>query len=223
VRLFTFQRAASLEQAVSAPPQAAFLAGGTNLVDLMKIEVLNPALVVDLSRLQLRQIEVRDGALQIGALASNTAVAEHPEVRGRAPGLSEALLSGASRSSATPPPWVEISCSGRAAPTTGTWRPGATSASPGPARRVGGLDADARDPRHQRPVHRVHPSDMCVALYALDARVRVRGPDGERELAVSDLHLLPGAHPEREFSLAPGELITAVRVPLATFRPARAT
>src|SRR5882762_3477170 len=205
VRLFTFQRAASLEQAVSAPPQAAFLAGGTNLVDLMKIEVLNPALVVDLSRLQLRQIEVRDGALQIGALASNTAVAEHPEVRGRAPGLSEALLSGASpqlRNAAT--------VGGNLLQRTrcAYYRDLATRCN----KREPGSGCDALEGWTR--MHAIlgtsdqciasHPSDMCVALYALDATVRVRGPDGERELAVSDLHLLPGAHPEREFSLAPG-------------------
>jgi len=215
VRLFTFQRAANVEQAVSAPPQAAFLAGGTNLVDLMKIEVLNPALVVDLSRLQLRQIEVRDGALQIGALASNTAVAEHPEVQRRAPGLAEALLSGASpqlRNAAT--------VGGNLLQRTrcAYYRDLATRCN----KRQPGSGCDALDGWTR--MHAIlgtsdqciasHPSDMCVALYALDATVRVRGPDGERELAVSDLHLLPGAHPEREFSLGPGELITAVRVPV---------
>jgi len=77
MRLFTFQRAASLDDAVAAGAGSAFLAGGTNLVDLMKIEVLSPERVVDVSKLDLRRIEVRDGAIEIGALASNTAVAEH--------------------------------------------------------------------------------------------------------------------------------------------------
>src|SRR5262249_18988909 len=96
MRLFTFQRAGDVGDAVAASAGAAFLAGGTNLVDLMKIEVLNPERVLDISRLQLREITVREGGLQIGALASNTAVAEHEEVRRRTPALSEALLSGAS-------------------------------------------------------------------------------------------------------------------------------
>ncbi len=158
---------------------------------------------------------MRDGALQIGALASNTAVAEHPEVRRRAPGLSEALLSGASpqlRNAAT--------VGGNLLQRTrcAYYRDLATRCN----KREPGSGCDALEGWTR--MHAIlgtsdqciasHPSDMCVALYALDATVRVRGPDGERELAISDLHLLPGAHPEREFSLGPGELITAVRVPL---------
>src|SRR6266436_10334631 len=181
----------------------------------MKIEVLNPALVVDLSRLQLRQIEVREGALQIGALASNSAVAEHPEVRGRAPGLSEALLSGASpqlRNAAT--------VGGNLLQRTrcAYYRDLGTRCN----KREPGSGCDAMEGWTR--MHAIlgvsdkciaaHPSDMCVALYALDATVRVRGPAGEREIPIGELHLLPGDHPEREFSLQPAELITGVRVPL---------
>jgi xanthine dehydrogenase YagS FAD-binding subunit len=221
MRLFTFQRAGSVDEAVAAHAGAAFLAGGTNLVDLMKIEVLNPEQVLDLSRLDLRKIEVRDGALELGALASNTAVAEHEEVRRRAPGLSEALLSGASpqlRNAAT--------VGGNLLQRTrcAYYRDLATRCN----KREPGSGCDAMDGWTR--MHAIlgtsdhciaaHPSDMCVALYALDATVRVRGPSGERELPIAELHLLPGDHPEQEFSLRPGELITAVRLPAGDL-PAR--
>ena len=215
MRLFTFQRATSVEDALTAGSGAAFLAGGTNLVDLMKIEVLNPERVVDVGRLELAKIEVRDRALEIGALASNTAVAEHREVRRAAPGLSEALLSGASpqlRNAAT--------VGGNLLQRTrcAYYRDVGTRCN----KREPGSGCDAMEGWTR--MHAVlgvsdkciaaHPSDMCVALYALDAVVRVRGPAGEREIPIGDLHLLPGDHPDQEFSLRPGELITAVRVPI---------
>jgi xanthine dehydrogenase YagS FAD-binding subunit len=215
VRLFTFQRALGVEEAVAAGQGAAFLAGGTNLVDLMKLEVLNPERVVDVSRLDLGSIEVGEDALRLGALASNTAVAEHAEVRRRAPGLSEALLSGASpqlRNAAT--------VGGNLLQRTrcAYYRDLGTRCN----KREPGAGCDAMEGWTR--MHAVlgtsdrciaaHPSDMCVALYALDASVRVRGPGGERELPVTELHLLPGEHPEREFALQAGELITEVRVPL---------
>jgi xanthine dehydrogenase YagS FAD-binding subunit len=215
MRLFTFQRAGSVDEAVASGSGAAFLAGGTNLVDLMKIEVLNPERVVDVGRLELGKIEVRDRGLEIGALASNTAVAEHREVRRAAPGLSEAILSGASpqlRNAAT--------VGGNLLQRTrcAYYRDLATRCN----KREPGSGCDAMDGWTR--MHAVlgvsdkciaaHPSDMCVALYALDALVRMRGPGGEREIPVAALHLLPGDHPEQEFSLRPGELITGVRVPM---------
>src|SRR3954469_8951635 len=214
MRLFTFQRAEAVENAIAGGPGAAFLAGGTNLVDVMKIEVLNPERLIDVSRLDLRAIELRGDDLHLGALASNTAVAEHAEVRGRAPGLSEALLSGASpqlRNAAT--------VGGNLLQRTrcAYYRDLGTRCN---KREPGaGCDALAGWTRMHAilgtSAHCIaaHPSDMCVALYALDASVVVRGPGGERALPVSELHLLPGDHPDREFALAPGELITAVRVP----------
>ena len=215
MRLFTFQRAASVDEAVTSGAGAAFLAGGTNLVDLMKIEVLNPERVLDVSRLDLAKIELREGALQIGALASNTAVAEHGDVRRAAPGLSEALLSGASpqlRNAAT--------VGGNLLQRTrcAYYRDLGTRCN----KREPGSGCDALDGWTR--MHAIlgvsdrciaaHPSDMCVALFALDATVRVRGPAGEREIPIGELHLLPGDHPEREFSLQPAELITGVRVPI---------
>ena len=220
MRLFTFQRAGSVDEAVASGSSAAFLAGGTNLVDLMKIEVLNPERIVDVARLQLAKIEIRDRTLEIGALASNSAVAEHPDVRRGAPGLSEALLSGASpqlRNAAT--------VGGNLLQRTrcAYYRDLATRCN----KREPGSGCDARDGWTR--MHAVlgvsdkciaaHPSDFCVALYALDAVVRVRGPAGEREIPIGDLHLLPGDHPEQEFSLRPGELITGVRVPIDGLAP----
>ncbi|MGE5049136.1 MAG: FAD binding domain-containing protein [Deltaproteobacteria bacterium] len=215
MRLFTFQRAGGVADAVAAGQGAAFLAGGTNLVDLMKLEVLNPERVVDVSRLDLGGIEVVGDALHLGALATNTAVAEHPEVRKRAPGLCEALLSGASpqlRNAAT--------VGGNLLQRTrcAYYRDLGTRCN----KRQPGAGCDAMEGWTR--MHAIlgtsdkciaaHPSDMCVALYALAAVVRIRGPRGERQLPVSDLHLLPGEHPEREFALEPGELITQVRIPL---------
>jgi xanthine dehydrogenase YagS FAD-binding subunit len=215
MRLFTFQRAGNVEEAISSGSGATFLAGGTNLVDLMKIEVLNPQRVVDVSRLDLAKIELRDGALHLGALASNTAVAEHRDVRRAAPALAEALLSGASpqlRNAAT--------VGGNLLQRTrcAYYRDIGTRCN----KREPGSGCDAMDGWTR--MHAIlgvsekciaaHPSDMCVALAALDAVVLARGPGGEREIAFADLHLLPGDHPEQEFSLRPGELITGVRVPL---------
>ena len=196
MRPFTFQRASSIDDAVASRSGAAFLAGGTNLVDLMKIEV-------------------RDRALEIGALASNAAVAEHRDVSRAAPGLSEALLSGASpqlRNAAT--------VGGNLLQRTrcAYYRDLGTRCN----KREPGSGCDAMDGWTR--MHAVlgvsdkciaaHPSDMCVALYALDAVVRVRGPGGEREIPIGDLHLLPGDHPDQEFSLRVGELITGVRIPM---------
>jgi xanthine dehydrogenase YagS FAD-binding subunit len=177
--------------------------------------VLNPERVVDVGRLDLGKIEVRNRALEIGALASNTAVAEHGDVRRAAPGLSEALLSGASpqlRNAAT--------VGGNLLQRTrcAYYRDLGTRCN----KREPGSGCDAMDGWTR--MHAVlgvsdkciaaHPSDMCVALYALDAVVRVRGPAGEREIPIGDLHLLPGDHPDQEFSLRAGELITGVRLPM---------
>jgi len=216
MREIAYQRAGNVEDAVRAgsQPEAAFLAGGTSLVDLMKLEVLNRARVIDVARLDLSRIEVTTGGVRLGATATNSAVAAHVEVRRRFPGLCEALLSGASpqlRNVATVAGnllqrtrcayYRDLStrCNKRS--------PGAGCAAQEGWTRMhailGGSDHCIA----------VHPSDMCVALAALDAAVHVRGPRSERDIPFSDLHLLPGDHPEREFALEPGELITWVFVP----------
>src|SRR5207237_4959328 len=198
----------------AAQPEAAFLAGGTSLIDLMKIEVLNPAHLVDVGRLDLSRIEAQPDGLRIGALATNADVAEHPEVKRRLTALSEPLVSGASpqlRNAAT--------VGGNLLQRTrcAYYRDLSTPCN----KRQSGAGCAALDGWTR--MHAIlgtsdrciaaHPSDMCVALAALDATVHVRGPAGERDVPFGELHLLPGEHPEGEFALQPGELITSVFVP----------
>jgi xanthine dehydrogenase YagS FAD-binding subunit len=213
MRLFQYQRASSLDDAVKAGAgnEAAFLAGGTSLVDLMKLEVLNPAQLVDVSRLDLTRIEAAPHGLLIGALVSNADLARNVEVRRRFPVLSEALLAGASpqlRNMAT--------VGGNLLQRTrcAYYRDLATACN----KREPGSGCAAQEGWTR--MHAIlgtsdsclaaHPSDMCVAMAALEAIIHVRGPGGERDLPIAELHLLPGDHPEREFSLQPGELITSV-------------
>jgi xanthine dehydrogenase YagS FAD-binding subunit len=223
MRQIAYQRPGSVDEAMqaAAQPEAAFLAGGTSLVDLMKLEVLNPARVVDVTRLDLSRIEARPDGIRLGATATNSAVAVHPEVKRRLPGLSEAVLSGASpqlRNVAT--------VAGNLMQRTrcAYYRDLSTRCN----KRNPGAGCDALDGWTR--MHAIlggsdrcialHPSDMCVALAALDATIHVRGPRGERDIPFGEFHLLPGDHPEREFALDPGELVTSVFVP-ATAAAAR--
>ena len=216
MREIAYQRPRSIDEAVTvaAQPGAAFLGGGTSLVDLMKIEVLNPATVVDVTRLDLSRIESTADGIRLGATATNSAVARHPEVRRRFPALSEALLSGASpqlRNMAT--------VAGNLLQRTrcAYYRDLATRCN----KRNPGSGCDAQDGWTR--MHAIlggsehcialHPSDMCVALAGMDATIRVRGPRGERDIPFGEFHLLPGDHPEREFALEPGELVLSIFVP----------
>jgi xanthine dehydrogenase YagS FAD-binding subunit len=220
---FGYSRAADANQAVttiSGKPNGKFLGGGTNLIDLMKMGVETPSEVVDINRLPLAQIEeLPDKRVRIGALARNADVAEHELIKTRYPLLSEALLSGASpqlRNMAT--------VGGNLLQRTRCYYfydpafPACNKRKPGSG--CGALDGYNR-------IHAIlgqsdqciatHPSDMCVALAALDAIVRVRGPNGEREIAFDDFHRLPGDTPERDTNLALGELIIAVDLPATPF------
>jgi xanthine dehydrogenase YagS FAD-binding subunit len=220
---FGYSRAADANQAVttiSGRPNGKFLGGGTNLIDLMKMGVETPSELVDINRLPLAQIEeLPDKGVRIGALARNSDVAEHELIKTRYPLLSEALLSGASpqlRNMAT--------MGGNLLQRTRCYYfydpafPACNKRKPGSG--CGALDGYNR-------IHAIlgqsdqciatHPSDMCVALAALDAIVRVRGPNGEREIAFGDFHRLPGDTPERDTNLAPGELIIAVDLPAMPF------
>ena len=214
MRLFQYQRVSSVDEAIKAGEGAAYLAGGTSLVDLMKLEVLGPARLVDVGRLDLRKIQVEKEGLRIGAMATNTEVAQHPEVRRRLRAVSEALLSGASpqlRNAAT--------VGGNLLQRTrcAYYRDLGTKCN----KRTPGAGCDAKEGWTR--MHAVlgtseqciaaHPSDLCVALAALEATVRVRGSAGERDFPFADLHLLPAEHPEQEFSLKPGELITSIWLP----------
>jgi xanthine dehydrogenase YagS FAD-binding subunit len=206
--------------------QAAFLAGGTTLLDLLKIDVMQPPTLVDIARVTgLDGIEVlADGRMRVGALVSNTALAHDPQVTARYPVLSQALLSGAStqlRNKATTAGNVmqRVRCN--------YFRDGV---SPCNKREPG--SGCAAIGGHNRAVHAVlgtsdaciasHPSDMCVAIAAIGATVHLKGPRGAREIDFADFHLLPGETPWKEHALEADELIThlTLAAPLAGSRSA---
>jgi xanthine dehydrogenase YagS FAD-binding subunit len=213
---FAYVHADSIDHALASAGRgdAHYIAGGTTLVDLMRLEVMRPQAIVDITGLAdpgLAAIEDADGGLRIGALATNTDVAYHPLVASRFPALSEALLSGASpqlRNMATVGgnllqrtrcPYFRdgISPCNKRAPGSGC------AALDGYTRSHAVLGTSAR-------CIATHPSDMCVALVALDAVVHTRSPSGHRAIPIADFHTLPGQHPEIESVLSPGELVTHV-------------
>jgi len=221
---FKYQRASSAEDAVrrvAANPQARFLGGGTNLLDLMKEGVTGADEIVDLTRLQdLAEIaETAEGGLRLGALASNTRTANHPLVRARYPLLSQAILAGATmqlRNMATN--GGNLLQRTRCGYFYDTALP-CNKRSPGSgcgARE--GLNRTHAIFGHSEHCVAVHPSDMCVALAALDATVQVRTPAGtRREIAFADFHLLPDARADLDNQLAHGELIEAIVLPAPRF------
>jgi xanthine dehydrogenase YagS FAD-binding subunit len=215
---FTYEQAVSVNDAVSSVagrPGAVYLAGGTNLVDHLKLGVATPDVLVDISRLPLDTIHATDdGGLRIGAAVRNSDLGSNHAVRRHYPALSQALLAGATG---------QI----RNAATTGGnllqrtrcvyFQDVTTPCN----KREPGSGCPARDGFHRNLAvlgaseHCVatHPSDMAVALLALDAVVVVLGADGERRVPMTDLHRLPGDHPERDTTLEQGELITHVELP----------
>ena len=215
---FSYARATSVADAIRlhrATPGAQFLAGGTNLVDLMRENVMRPAAVIDINRLPLREIEpTRQGGLRIGALATNSQLAWDARVRERYPLLSQAVLAGASaqiRNAATVGGnllqrtrclyfYDPATCCNKRAPGSGC------AALDGVNRMHAIFGASDH-------CIATHPSDMCVALEALDATVHVAGPAGARTLPFGDLLRLPGHTPHRETTLGEDELITAVELP----------
>jgi xanthine dehydrogenase YagS FAD-binding subunit len=219
VKPFAYVRPATPAEAVAAlaaaGPAARYLGGGTNLVDLMKLGVEAPELLIDVSRLLPDRVDqTPDGGLLIGAGVSNTDLAADPLVRTRYPLLSRALLSGASgqlRNKATVAGnllqrtrcsyFQDISkpCNKR--------RPGSGC----PARD--GHHRELAILGHSASCLATNPSDMAVALTALDARIRLLGARGERVIPLSELYRLPGDRPDLETRLEPGELITAVEIP----------
>jgi xanthine dehydrogenase YagS FAD-binding subunit len=218
MKAFTYERATDIDQAVAAAqkPGARFIAGGTNLLDLMKMDVEKPTHLVDISRLPLRDIdESSEGGLKIGAMVSNTETASDKRVRERYPILTRAIVNGASaqlRNQATTggnllqrtrcPYFYDVSkpCNKRT--------PGAgCSALQGVNRMtaiLGGSDACIA----------VHPSDMAVAMMALDARIEIKGgTKGGRTIPIAEFYRLPAEAPERDTNLEAGELITSVILP----------
>jgi len=215
---FQYARAADVADAVrqmAADPAAKFVAGGTNLLDLMKYDVERPARLIDISRLPLKAVEeTPDGGLRIGALVPNSDLAHHPLVEARYPLLASAILAGASQQlrnmattggnllqrtrclyfydTATP-------CNKR--------EPGSGCSA------VDGINRTNAILGTSDACIATHPSDMCVALAALDATVHVAGPAGERAVAFADFHRLPGDTPQIDTDLAPAEIIVAVELP----------
>jgi xanthine dehydrogenase YagS FAD-binding subunit len=218
MRNFTYSRAATPAEAlhlIGSADHAKFLGGGTNLVDLMRENIEQPAALVDITRMQEGGIaETSGGGLSIGAAVKNSALANHPLVRQRYPMLSQAVLCGASgqiRNMAT--------VGGNLMQRTRCYYFYDGSARCN--KREPGAGCDAIDGFNR--IHAVlgasehciatHPSDMCVALAALEATVQVEGPRGKRSIPFEEFHLLPGATPQIETALRPDELITAVELP----------
>lgn len=217
---FAYSKPRQIEEALRlAGPDSLFIAGGTNLVDLMKENLLRPARLIDINALPLREVQITaDGGLRIGALVSNADLAWHPEVERRYPLLSQALLSGAS-----PQLRNMASAGGNLLQRT---RCHYFYDSQTPCnKREPGSGCPARDGLNRNHAlfgaseHcvAVHPSDFCVALAALEARVIVAGRQGERSLAFADFHRLPGDTPQRDTVLEAGELILAIELPAESF------
>lgn len=219
---FRYERAADAAEAVTMlaeAPRGLFLGGGTNLVDLMRLGVATPDLLVDVRRLTSDRIEeLADGGIRIGAAVPNSDLAADRRIRQRYPALSEALLAGASgqlRNVATTGGNLlqRTRCVYFQNVTTGCNKrePGSgCSAIEGYHRELAILGAS--------PVCiATHPSDMAVAMAALDAVVHTYRPDGPRAIPLTELHRLPGEQPERDTILRHGELITAVELPPLAF------
>jgi xanthine dehydrogenase YagS FAD-binding subunit len=219
---FQYARANDVADAVrqiAADPKAKFIAGGTNLIDLMKDDVERPCRLIDISRLPLKYVEeTAGGGLRIGALVPNSDLAYHPLVEQRYPLLASAILAGASQQlrnmasvggnllqrtrcfyfydTATP-------CNKR--------QPGSGCSAINGINRINAILGTSE------ACIATHPSDMCVALAALEAKVHVAGPAGERTIEFADFHRLPGNTPQRDTNLQPNEIVTAVELPARGF------
>ncbi|UQY35852.1 xanthine dehydrogenase family protein subunit M [Pseudomonas fulva] len=217
---FAYSKPEAIDEAVRlAGPDSLFIAGGTNLVDLMKENLVRPKRLIDINALPLRDVTTTaEGGLRIGALVGNAELAWHPEIERRYPLLAQALLSGASpqvRNMASAGGNLlqrtrchyfydaQVPCNKR--------EPGSGC----PARE--GLNRNHALFGASEHCVAVHPSDFCVALAALDAQVIITGPQGERRVAMSDFHRLPGDTPQRDTVLEPGELILAIELPADGF------
>ena len=218
MRAFTYERATDSRAALAAvaKPGAKFISGGTNLLDLMKLEIEQPTHLVDISRLPLKEIEeLPDGGLRIGAQAANSDTAADARVRARYPVLSEALLAGASgqlRNKAsiggnllqrTRCPYFYDTASGcnKRTPDSG-------------CSAIGGINRIHAILGASDACIATHPSDMAVAMAALEARIELLGADDAiRSIAIADFHRLPGETPHIETVLRPGEMITSVVLP----------
>jgi len=215
---FEYARASDVTDAVrriAADPAAKFIAGGTNLIDLMKENVARPSRLIDITRLPLGKVEeTRDGGLRIGALVPNSDLAYHPQVEARYPLLASAILAGASQqlrnmASTGGNLLQRTRCSyfyDTATPCNKR-EPGSGCSA------IGGFNRNHAILGASEHCIATHPSDMCVALAALEARVLATGPGGERSIAFADFHRLPGGTPQLDSNLRADEIIIAVELP----------
>jgi xanthine dehydrogenase YagS FAD-binding subunit len=214
---FAYARAADLRDALAlaaAAPGAVFVAGATDFMQLWKAGIAAPDLVIDISRLPLDAVEARDGGIAIGALARLSDVADHALIRRDYPALAQALLASGS------PQVRNVATIGGNLLQRTRCAYFRNDTLPCNKRRPGS-GCGARDGENR--LHAIfgasdrcvatHPSDLAVALVALDASIRLRGEGGERAVPVEDFFLAPGEHPERDTALAPGELVTAIELP----------
>jgi xanthine dehydrogenase YagS FAD-binding subunit len=219
MRPFTYERAESAQGAVKAAsetPNAKFIAGGTNLLDLMKLEIEAPAHLIDVGRLPLAQIEdAADGGLRIGSMTTNSHVAADARVRSRYPVLTQAIVAGGSgqlRNKATT--GGNLLQRTRCAYFYDTSKPCNKRAPGSGCGALEGLNRNSAIFGASHACIATHPSDMAVALAALGASVEVLSPSGAaRAFPILELHRLPGETPDVDTHLIPGELITAVVLP----------
>jgi xanthine dehydrogenase YagS FAD-binding subunit len=215
---FNYTRASDVADAIrqiAADPAAKFIAGGTNLIDLMKYDVEHPARLVDISHLPLRSVEeTPGGGLRIGALVPNSDLAYHPLIAQRYPLIASAILAGASQQLRN-----MASTGGNLVQRTRCFyfydavtpcnkrQPGSGCSAISGINRINAILGTSE------ACIATHPSDLCVALAALEAIVHVAGPAGPRAIAFSDFHRLPGNTPQRDTNLEPTEIITAIELP----------
>jgi xanthine dehydrogenase YagS FAD-binding subunit len=215
---FQYTRASDIADAIrqiAADPAAKFIAGGTNLIDLMKYDVEHPARLVDISHLPLRSVEeTSGGGLRIGALVPNSDLAYHPLIAQRYPLIASAILSGASQQLRN-----MASTGGNLVQRTRCFyfydavtpcnkrQPGSGCSAISGINRINAILGTSE------ACIATHPSDLCVALAALEAIVHVVGPAGARTIAFPDFHRLPGNTPQRDTNLEPNEIITAIELP----------
>src|SRR5246127_5000223 len=219
---FQYSRATDVGDAVrqiAAEPSAKFIAGGTNLIDLMKEDVERPTRLIDISRLPLKSVgETAGGGLRIGALVPNSDLAYHPLIVQRYPMLASAILAGASAQLRN-----KASTGGNLLQRTRCYyfydiatpcnkrEPGSGCSA------LAGLNRMHAILGTSEACIATHPSDMCVALAALDAKVHVPGPAGARAVAFSDFHRLPQNAPQCDTNLQANEIVTAVELPAPGF------
>ncbi|MEZ0483816.1 FAD binding domain-containing protein [Fibrella aquatica] len=229
---FAYSRPDSVGSAIDelvSEPAAKFIGGGTNLIDLMKENIEKPSRLVDINRLPLTDItELPDGGLRLGALVTNADTAYHPLVKERYPLLSETILAGAS------PQLRNMATNGgnlfqrtrcyyfydKAMPCNKR-EPGSGCGAIGGYNRIhailGTESSGQTDTNSQTACIATHPSDMCVALAALEAIIRIEGPNGERTIPIAEFHRLPEGQPQYDNTLQPGEIVTAIDLPATGF------